>query len=303
MPTCSCGAVFAVKSIGKAVYHCHSCKNEWAPVSAFYDLSLSPHSYDFLTFLVISRAHGCNHTVFVPGEKAYQKCSPEEMQFRLDHLLIPLAKMSGDYTVCKSREEAREFEPTFPVGYTVDTPKHSHMLGKLLAGGRASWLEAPDLDVPRGKVTITIRESRIKPLRNSNIGEWIKAAEQIEEMGYSVLFVPDTDNMQEFGRFESYPQASLDPAVRLALYSKSVLNLGINNGPMAMCMYSRMPYIVFMRCDEAFDETSSHFFNRNGFPKGSQFPWRKDRQLLVWEQDKAESIVNHVKQWEGRKAA
>ena len=270
-----------------------------ARVSAFYDFSLSPHSYDFLTFLVAARGHGCNHTVFVPGEKAYQKCTPEEQKFRLEHLLIPLAKMAGDVTVCKTRDEAKQFLPTYPNGYTVDTPKHAHMLGKLIAGGKAMWLQAKDLDVPRGRVTITIRESRIKPLRNSNIGEWIKAAESLSDMGYSVLFVPDTDNLQmEFGRFESYPQASLSPEVRLALYSKSILNLGINNGPMALCTLSRLPYIVYMRCDEAFDETSAHYFNRNLFPIGSQFPWRAKEQEVVWEDDKAESIVRHVQQWE-----
>lgn len=270
-------------------------------ISAFYDMSVSPFSYDFLTFLVIARGQGCNHTVFVPGERAYQKCSPEEQKFRLDHLLIPLAKMAGDYTVCKTREEARQFTPTFPIGYSVDKPVQAHMLGSLMRAGKARWLQAPDLDVPKGKVTITIRESRIKPLRNSNVGEWIKAAEKLEEMGYSVLFVPDTDNMQEFGRFQSYPQASLDPAVRLALYSKSILNLGINNGPMAMCMYSKLPYIAFMRRDEAFPEASEAFFRAQGLPIGSQFPWAVAGQQVVWGHDKAESIVKHVQQWEGRK--
>lgn len=270
--------------------------------SAFYDFSQSPFSYDFLTFLVIARGMGCNHTVFVPGERAYQKCSPEEQAFRLEHLLIPLAKMSGDYTVCKTREEARQFTPAFPLGYSLYRPTHAHMLGALMRAGRARWLEAPDLDVPKGRVTITIRESRIKPLRNSNIGEWIKAAEQLKDMGYSVLFVPDTDNMQEFGGFERYPKASLDPAVRLALYSKSILNLGINNGPMAMCMYSKLPYVVFMRRDEAFPEASEAFFKAQGLPIGSQFPWAVKGQQVVWEQDKAESIINHVKQWEGRKS-
>ena len=272
-----------------------------ARVSAFYDFSVSPFSYDFLTFLCIARAFGCDHTVFVPGERGYQKCSPEEQQYRLDHLLVPIAKLSGDVTVCKSREEAREFRPAFPFSYTLEKPVQAHMFGILIRGGRARWLQAPDLEVPEGRVTITIRESRIKPLRNSNIGEWIKAAEQLEEMGYSVLFVPDTDNMQEFGRFESYSKAALDPAVRLALYSKSVLNLGINNGPMSMCSYSKFPYLVFRMQDERFPEQSSQFLAANALPVGSQLPWRNQKQALVWEDDKAENIIKHVKQWELRK--
>ncbi len=73
---------------------------------AFYDFSVSPYSYDFLAFICMARAAGCTETVFVPGERSYQKCSPEERAFRLENLLVPLARMSGSVHVCESRDEA-----------------------------------------------------------------------------------------------------------------------------------------------------------------------------------------------------
>ncbi len=158
--------------------------------------------------------------------------------------------------------------------------------------------------MPSGNLTITIRESKIKPLRNSNIGEWIKSAERLKDMGYSVVFVPDTDNLQmEFGSFESYPEAALKPDVRMALYQKSVLNLGIGNGPMGLCFYSKNPYLMFRMHDERFQEQSAAFMAANNLHIGSQAPWRTVGQALVWEEDTEDNIIKHVQRWELRKAA
>lgn len=281
--------------------------------NAFYDFSVSPFSYDFLAFICQSRSLGCNHTIFVPGTRSYQKCSPEEQKFRLEHLLVPLARMSGDVTVCESREEAESFGPAiFPHSYTVKKPTHGHMFGQLIRSGRAKWL-TPSTSamntvgsylMGRTPITMTIRESRIKPLRNSKIGEWVKAAEMLKDEGQDVLFVPDTDNLQmDFGGFDSYQPAALNPDIRLALYSQAKLNLGIGNGPMGLCFYSKLPYLMFRFQDEAFQEQSASFLKANNLPPGSQAPWSGNHQRIVWEDDKAEIIFRQVQLWELRKAA
>lgn len=282
-----------------------------APRRAFYDFSVSPYSYDFLSFLAMSRAQGCDEVIFVPGERSYQKCTPEEQAFRLKNLLIPLAQMSGGVTVCESREEAKKHEPAyFPPGYTVDEPVMAHMFGQLIRSGKARWLkpsqEARDLVSWHfvDPVTITIRESRIKPLRNSKIGEWLQVAEYLKSEGFKVVFVPDTDNLEmKFGEFESYPEASLNPDLRAALYERALLNLGIGNGPMGLCMFQSYPYMVFRFHDEGFQEQSAAFLKANNLPVGSQLPWAKPNQRIVWEDDKAENIIPHLKQWSLKRAA
>lgn len=279
---------------------------------AFYDFSTSPFSYDFVSFLCMARAQGCDEVVFVPGERDYQKCTPEEQAFRLKNLLIPLAQLSGGVTVCESREEAKKYEPaSFPPGYTVDKPVMAHMFGQLIRSGRARWLkptqEARDLVSDHFReqpVTITIRESKIKPLRNSKIGEWLKVAEWLENDGFEVVFIPDTDNLEmRFGEFARYPDASLNPDLRAALYERALLNLGIGNGPMGLCMFQTYPYMVFRFQDEGFKEQSAEFLKANNLPVGSQLPWAKPWQKIVWEDDKAENIIPHLKQWSLKRAA
>src|SRR5262245_19141868 len=79
-------------------------------------------------------------------------------------------------------------------------------------------------------VTITIRESIIKPGRNSNIAEWKKAAEWLVEKGFWPLFVPDTEGpTQNFAPFDTFSGPAKDVDERLALYTLATLNLGVNN--------------------------------------------------------------------------
>lgn len=270
---------------------------------AFYDLSVSPYSYDFVQFLAVAKGLGCTHTVFVPGERAYQKCSPAEQKYRMQNLLLPLAKLAGDVTICNTRDEAREEgQATYPFGYTVDNPTHGHMLGQLLKAGRARWLKASKeanstvREFLDGRViaTITIRESKIKPLRNSNIREWIKVGRWLMESGYYPVFIPDTDNQETDFGYDSYPLASRDVDVRLALYDHAQLNLGINNGPMSLCWGTKTPYLIFKMHGESYPETSEAFLKANGLHVGSQFPWAGKNQRIVWEDDTAENIIRAV---------
>ena len=262
--------------------------------SAFYDFSVSPYSYDFLAFLVAARGQGCNHVVFVPGERAYQKCSPAEQAFRMEHLLIPLASLSGEVTVCKTREEAKQYEPSFPPGYTVDKPTHFHMLAQVIKLGRLKMIQpserarqiVKDLGSP---ITITIRETHIKPGRNSNIPEWIKAAAKSIP---NVLFVPDTENVERDFGFPSYPLAAFDVDVRLALYERASMNLGVGNGPMTLCTYGRHPYRMLNPLNDAFFESSSEYWKCIGV--GKQFPWAKENQRIVWKPDTFAAITESL---------
>lgn len=276
---------------------------------AFYDFQVSPFSYDFLAFVGQARVHGFMETVFVPGQRGYQKCTPQQQAYRLEHLLIPLAKMSGGTaTVAESRQHAAELAngcEVFPFGYTVESPVYAHLFGQLIRHGKARFLTASQnaqdrvgaIFGQRTPVTITVRESSIKPLRNSRIREWLKAAAAMQQMGLDVVFIPDTDALDHDFGFESCPQAALDPDFRAALYAKAMLNLGIGNGPMGLCFYSDLPYMMFRMWDEesGYPETTAGFLAANALPPGSQTPWRKPWQAVVWEPDNADVILKHVR--------
>jgi hypothetical protein len=273
--------------------------------SAFYDFSVSPYSYDFVPFLIGARSHGCDQVVFVPGDRHYQKCTPEQQLQRMENILKPLAKR---YVICTSREQAKHFETEdcYPFKYTVDQPLAGHMHGYVTYNTKMLYPLYPDAESAKkvanrlqGKkpVTITIRESPIKPGRNSNIAEWMKVAAWLKAEGFFPLFVPDTDNLHAFGEFDYYSSAATNVMERLALYDQAVLNLTVNNGPAELLFWSQRPCLIFRYNDERFLETSAAWHKKNLLPVGSQPSWFTDRQRIVWEDDTAENVIARVKKW------
>lgn len=128
---------------------------------AFYDLMVSPATFDIVGFLVLAELErkeaGCSslHLVFVPGPnegfrandlEEYRRlggvdCDIDSMRWRLRNILLPCCRLitsCQQVTVCTSRGEAQAFRASlvrhiFPKGYTVRFPKESHSLGRLVA--------------------------------------------------------------------------------------------------------------------------------------------------------------------------
>jgi uncharacterized Rossmann fold enzyme len=278
---------------------------------AFYDLSVSPFSFDFATFLLCAKAKECTDVVIVPGERSYQKCTPGEQEYRLRNLILGLCPNA---IVCQTREEAKTLwhEGCFPEGYTVEKPVYSHLLGQLLKQTKilpfmptAEKTAEVKADWPQEKlVVITIRDTHIKPGRNSNVAEWVKAADWIKTIGLTPVFVPDTEKPDEvFGEHLVSKKAALDVQYRLALYEEAHLNLGVNNGPLALCMYSRRPFLYFRPITHGYPESHEEFWRKNGVPINSQLPWFHRCQRIIWQGgDDLENIKVNVERWIKAKA-
>lgn len=283
---------------------------------AFYDFSASPFSYDFLCFLMAARANDCTEVVLVPGKRMvvkdgalqeFQKCTPGEQEYRLNALIKGLCPNA---IVCQTREEAETLwhEGCYPQGYRVDRPVAAHNMGVILKQERIlplmpiqeyiDQIEADGWTDPK-MVVITIRQSKIKTGRNSNIEEWVKAADWMKSIGLTPVFVPDTDFPDtEFGGHKSCPKAALDVQYRLALYERAYLNAGVNNGPMALNVFSRRPVLYFRPITHGYHETTEAHWRANGIPIRSQFPWFSVVQRIIWEgSDDFDNIKLQTERW------
>ena len=284
---------------------------------AFYDFSVSPYSFDFAQFVLCARAAGCDKVVIVPGTRMvrdregklveFQKCTPGEQEYRLNNLILGLLP---DAHLCADREEARAWghEGCFPPGYRGEAPVAWHTLGHVMAAMQihpfmptAEKKKAVEADGYFGSqlVTITIRHSRIKSARNSVVEEWVKAADWMKAQGFNVVFIPDTDHIDEvFGEHKSAQKAGLDVQYRLALYDAAALNLGVNNGPLALCFYSRRPVLYFRPLCQGFKETSQESWAKAGIPYRSQPPWFTPLQRIIWDgEDTFDNIKANVELW------
>jgi Flp pilus assembly protein TadD len=198
-------------------------------LTAFYDLEVSPVTFDFADFLALAdlarrqQEAGALHVVIVPaasgGFRADDSIFDEDnKRWRLHNILLPCCALMSPapaVTVCTTRDEAAVLErvlaggPVFPEAYAVAAPRGDFLLSGIVAAAalgeaipsfRATkqavryaqrWLA----NHARGRrpVTITLREATHVPTRNSDLQAWSGFARRLDHATYLPIFVRDTE--------------------------------------------------------------------------------------------------------------
>lgn len=144
-------------------------------------------------------------------------------------------------------------------------------------------------------VTITLREADHFPNRNSNLTEWLKFAEWLEERGEKVLFIRDTSKAEEpITGYPTCPPASLDLSFRMAVYQTAKTNLFVSNGPaMLAVLFSEKPWLFVNELnvgDKFIPNTPDGWRHFVGIHAGEQVPWAKPNQRFIYKPDTFENI-------------
>ena len=264
------------------------------------------------------------HVVIVPGLHAgVRRESPEyearvsaaARNARVQRILVPacsfLPSLCG-VTVAASRGQAERLlsdaaGAVFPPRYEPGLPRYPGPQEPLRAareeGARIGVLRAADPDLCEvdrwlaargcvGKlVTITLRGYEYTPERNSNIEAWAAFARGLDPVRFSVVFVPDRAQCLELEPaalrgFAIMREAALMLGLRMALYERAYLNLGVNNGPMGLCwLNERTRYITFKILNKAAPNTSAEYMKFLGFEIGRSLPFATSGQQWVWAED------------------
>jgi len=147
-------------------------------------------------------------------------------------------------------------------------------------------------------ITITLREywSNAEQ-RNSNLTAWLDFALSLDPDEYFPLIIRDTYKVSEplpeqYKSLPTYPVAAIDLTIRLAIYQRAYINMGVDNGPLYPISYlSGARSIIFRWCTNdipnlsdrtnklhLFEVGKNHFFNDNKF------------QINAWMKDSFENI-------------
>lgn len=265
-------------------------------VTAVYDLTVCPPTYDFISFLCEAERHRIDigaeaiDIIIQPGpvDGFREDVLPDGNASRVGMLyrvvmgacrLLPSIR---NIELLKARKRI-EGTDIFPVGY-LDNPSIQNYGVSYFPSAMAiiestkSARKAIKFDQPY--ITITLRESSHWPLRNSNRSEWEKAADEIKRLGYKVVWVPDVES-------HDANQYSWDIDLRLALYERAELNLGINNGPMCMLFYANARYLIMKMVTEELPWTAAGFLEEAGIPEG-----RTRNGFIVWKEDSFQNILD-----------
>ena len=142
-------------------------------------------------------------------------------------------------------------------------------------------------------VVITLREATHWPERNSQVGEWIKAAVALNASGYRVIIVRDTAKaFEEIAGLETAPGASLFVDQRAALYSRAAVNLFVNSGPALLAAYMRLPLIIFRPVCETHRASSTAYMAQHAIKPGDQLPGAPAWEWRLNVDDTAPEIVD-----------
>lgn len=208
----------------------------WAERSLqfFYDLSTSPITYDFTSYLAAAeverRLRGLDslNAVFVLGPlEGVRRELPDydaavdraARLWRFRNILVPMLALLPSvkgYAMCGSREQAQALiasDPTgiYPSDYRVFLPRqpskrviHEHARAgtpiwpMLSANDRGRKLVSEFLDREakgRRPIVITLRNYDFSPERNSRNEDWIAFADGLDSSVYAAIFVHDSETI------------------------------------------------------------------------------------------------------------
>ncbi len=152
-------------------------------------------------------------------------------------------------------------------------------------------------------LTITLRQRRWDSRRNSNVAAWVAFARWAQGQEIAVVFIPDTDvavqpdpSLEEFLVFEP---ACWNMGLRIAALQTAYVNLGVNNGPMALAMLTPgCPYIQFWP-DHGVGAHKNLRESSGLTPGAPHIPGASANQLTIWCQDEAPVIIESFLRWQG----
>jgi hypothetical protein len=264
------------------------------------------------------------HAVIVPGPREgvrkenpalEQALDPTARRARVTTMLVPactlLPSLSG-VTVASSRAQAQDlaaaaggalfparYEPALPIYPGPQEPlRAAREDGAAVAVLRAAAADLRAVDTwlgingrQRRVVTITLRGYGYLRGRNSNLSAWAAFARSLDSTRYAVVLVPDTEQCvtgipAELHGLPVFSEAAVSLGLRMALYQRAYVNLGVNNGPMGLCWLNQETrYITFKILNDAAQQTSLEYMKFLGFEPGRSLPFATEWQRWVWDED------------------
>ena len=273
---------------------------------AVYDLINNPPTYDVVAFLALAEIErkrlGDEHIDLhiLPGsvggfrqDSLWPRSIEERVALR-ENVLVPICHLLPSVRSVEVHTDRPFGKETF--GFRERKISFPAMMEAFKAGSRPLRGE-PFADRSSKLITFTLREAEHHPLRNSQVHEWVRAAAELEALGFVVEVVRDTFRCSEdLDSCLTYPAAARDIPARASLYSTAVLNVGISNGPMWMALFMDVPTLMLRPCEAGPSGYTAKYFERCGVPKNGQLPTSPPYQRLVWKDDTCENIVQAVEE-------
>ena len=300
---------------------------------AFYDLEVSPNSFDFSAFIICAETHRIEnnleniHIIVVPqmkerGHHDNYLFDDKHGMWRINNVIIPMTQFISSckgITVSPNRAYATNFRNqiisfVFPHEYSVKCPVARHHTGwsiidahlakdvqhfKATAQARAyarQWIKSHS----EGKkcVAITLREAPFMENRNSNPDVWGEVAQRLKNNGYFPVLLRDVDRaldtpLPQFDGICHFPEGVFNLGLRLGFYEEADVCAFVANGPGQLCFYSKNVNFIYVVTGDWLDKKPTPF-GRMGIKFGETPPIAHKFQRWLWEEQDAELLYSEI---------
>ena len=227
---------------------------------AFYHLDYNPPTFDIFTFI---------NTIVLYGATGIWFTLPEQGKLdeqRMESIVLPACRILGMKYVIKKE---------WPLKYVYPShgkPRNSHRMGSVLSMKEPVPWNIPQkyMDMANDRFKgnrpglVILRQLDIEPNRNSG-PDWRRWASD-----------------HSFDVMEDYSVEPCDLEYRLACYSLASLNIGSSFGNTFINLYSRNPFLTLRFLPPGHKSGREGYWEKCGFPVGSQMPWSDKTQKIVW---------------------
>ena len=296
----------------------------------YYDMSVSPCSYDFFTFFMhceIARIRRNLDYIFLHFIKG------PNSEFRNDRIRTDSQNLMFFQNViipgltilksCKKFEWVERDESfglpddpahIFPRGYHTLKPVADYVGNDFVLSRARSdipgYFEPPPFArnfatqwVSRFRekkiVTLTVREIErddVDRTRTVDKDQWENFFEYLKKINLQPVVLRDTTNAftgeKLFDNAVECPEGSLSVPFRLALYEVSEFNFFKNNGPLIVANFCRNTSAAFQSFDNNVTALSEGWFKSNlGMKKNCSYPMTRKKMKYVWENENVALIT------------
>ena len=295
---------------------------------AVYDCKYYPETYDFAHFMYLATCRMGEKNirefeVIIIGAESSGNLRETAMQDRISTILMPIAQRWSECTKVSYINDrkyikllCRRTKNLFPERYdgiffswidwvsVYDYARRNTEYKGIKATNEdlevvKQWLKVNR--VSERFITLTIRQSRVQPERNTDLSMYFDLAEWFRECSYDVVVLPDTENIKIDSLEKNnkiFYQGSFSLTQRNALYEMAYTNVIGSNGPATVMMLNKN--ISFIIHGFKNDIWTKERLQERGLYVGDQL-WTENNSLWVWEEDNLDNLKRAFRLREAKK--
>lgn len=121
---------------------------------------------------------------------------------------------------------------------------------------------------------------------------------KLKSLKFNVIIIPNSEGISDLEKYLSvddiFLESKYNNQLRLGIYKISMVNLFVNGGMSALCLFSDLFYIVFNLILSQVKECTTKLLTEKSFKVGERPAFLKKKKYWIWDDDNHRVIKNSL---------